>query len=367
MIAAGNSRKADRLQLIAFAGAGVAVFALLLNLDFFSRPGTDEVLTGLLHHAFVLGCMLILTAGSRTVSVGTLGVFWLLGVWSVYAVSYLVEDMLGSIAGASGKDELMLVWLAPLAEETTKLLPVALYFLLASRAGRHPSMSDGMLLGFMVGAGVSFQEDAQFGETLVSGDGWSAATPWTAVFPTISPLDSYFALNHALWAAISGLSIGVAMMLRPWRWAWVVAFVGPVLSFTNHLMSNQFTYSEFGVNALLNRAQGRDVPWFYDLVRDVSFGGRLPMAALILGALAVVLAERVILKSTFNRDQRFPPLTIAFGAQLLRNGATRDGMVRIREAQRYLSLRRSFYFARWRFSQPEASSVLREPDVAAVG
>ena len=86
MIAFGAARP-ERLRLISLAGAGLAVCALLLKLDFFFRPGTDDVLTGLAHHAFVLGCMLILTAGSRTVSAGTLGVFWLVGVWSVYAIS----------------------------------------------------------------------------------------------------------------------------------------------------------------------------------------------------------------------------------------------------------------------------------------
>ena len=164
----------------------------------------------------------------------------------------------------------MIVWLAPLVEEAAKLTPVVLYFLLAFRTGAQPSMSDGLLLGFMVGAGVSFQEDAQIGKILVSGDGWGAAKPWTIVFPTVSPLDSYFALNHALWCALSGLSIGVAMVLRHWRWARVAAFAGPVLAFTNHLMSNQFTSSAFGVNALLNRARGNEVPWFYDLVRATS-------------------------------------------------------------------------------------------------
>src|SRR5262245_18779622 len=99
-----------------------------------------------------------------------------------------------------------MVGLAPLTEEVLKLLPVAVYLLLSARTGsRRPSMSDGLLLGFVLGAGVTFQEDAHYGAILGSGDGWSAAPPWTAAFPMLSLLDTHLVLNHALWAALGGL------------------------------------------------------------------------------------------------------------------------------------------------------------------
>lgn len=169
-MAAGNLWRTDRSQLISLAAAGVAVAAILLNIGFFFRPGTFEVLGGLAQHAFVLGLLILLTSGSRTVSLGTLGIFWLLGVWSVLSVTYLVQKQLVSILGADIEGEFVIVWLSTFPDEALKLAAVALFFVLAVRAGRQPSMSDGLLLGFVVGAGVAFHEDAHVGELLLSGD-----------------------------------------------------------------------------------------------------------------------------------------------------------------------------------------------------
>jgi hypothetical protein len=173
MSVAANLRGLDRARLIALAGAGVALGAILWNLGSFLRPGFDDVLGGLAHHAFVLGLLLALTAGSRTVRLGTLGIFWLIGVWSVYAVAYLLESGLASLFDADTDGSFVTIWLAPFVEETMKLLPVAAFLLLAVRRGRQPSMSDGLLLGFMVGAGVSFMG------TLTSERSWSRETVGT--------------------------------------------------------------------------------------------------------------------------------------------------------------------------------------------
>jgi hypothetical protein len=337
--------------LISLAAAGVAVAAILLNIGFFFRPGTFEVLGGLAQHAFVLGLLILLTSGSRTVSLGTLGIFWLLGVWSVLSVTYLVQKQLVSILGADIEGEFVIVWLSTFPDEALKLAAVALFFVLAVRAGRQPSMSDGLLLGFVVGAGVAFHEDAHVGELLLSGDGWGAAKPWSMVFPTVSPLDSsdsYFSLNHALWGALSGLSVGAAAMLRHWRWVWPVAVAGPLLALSNHVMANHFTFSEFGTRALLNRVSGGDVPWFYQAVRDLTIGGRLPMLVLIAGAIAVVVVELLIQRWVSKRDRMFPRLPFGRLPQMIGRSTSWPGVARLLAAHRYMCLRRSVYFAAWR-------------------
>ncbi|HLF79086.1 MAG TPA: PrsW family glutamic-type intramembrane protease [Dehalococcoidia bacterium] len=368
MTAAGATWRTDRsrlVRLIGLAGVVVAVGAILLDLGFFFRPGTSEVLGGLAHHAFVLALMLLLTAGSRTVSLSTLGVFWLIGVWSVFGLTYVLQSQLASLFGIDRDGNFMAIWVAPFTEEALKLAPVAIYLLLAARSGyRHPSMSDGLLLGFMVGAGVTFQEDAHYGEILGSGAGWGAATPWTTVFPTISPLDKYFALNHALWAALSGLGIGAAVMLRHWRWIWPIALAGPVLSFTNHLMANHFTTTEFGTQFLLRRASGGDVPWFYDTVRTLTDGGRLPMLILIAGAVVVVAVEWMILRWVTKQDRMFPPLPIARVFGLLGRSTSKTGAPQLLAAERYVSLRRSVYFAGWRTKRTGGSPGVIDVDVA---
>jgi RsiW-degrading membrane proteinase PrsW (M82 family) len=368
MSAVGNMWRTDRWRLIGLAGIGVAFASILMNLGFFFRPGTSEVLGGLSHHAFVLGLMLVLTSGSRTVSLGTLVAFWLLGLWGVFGLTYVLQSQVVSISGADIDGEFVSVWLAPFSEEALKLAPVAIFLLLAARGGyRHPSMSDGLLLGFMVGAGVTFQEDAHYGEILGSGDAWGAAKPWTAVFPTITPIDSYFALNHALWAALSGLTIGAAVMLRHWRWTWPIALAGPVLSVSNHLMANHFASTEFGTSFLLRRVSGGGVPWFYQTVRDLTDGGRVLMLVLIAGAVAVVVAEGSILRWVTKRDRMFPALSSAHIFGLLARITTRAGAAQVLAANQYTLLRRSVYFAGWRTKLAGGNPVVTDADLAALG
>ena len=346
MTAVANMWQMDKRSLIALAGAAIALLMLALHLGFFFRPGTMDVLGGFAQHAFVLGWMLLLTAGSRTVSLPVLGAFWLFGVWGVFGLTYLFQDQLISILGLNVDGNFVPIWLAPLMEEPLKLAPIAIFLLLAARNGyRHPSMSDGLLLGFMVGAGVAFHEDAHTRE--VFGSGWGAATPWSAVMPSAGFYD-HFALNHALWGAFSGLTFSAALMLRHWPWAWAITLIGPLFSFTNHLMWNHFATTEFGTQFLLNRASGADVPWFFQTIRDVTAGGRVTMLALVLCILAVVVAESLILRWVSKRDRMFPALPRAQAFHLLRRATSIAGFAQLIAADSYARLRRAVYYAGWR-------------------
>jgi RsiW-degrading membrane proteinase PrsW (M82 family) len=350
--------RTDRSRLIGLVGVAVAVVALLLNLGFFFRPGVGEVLGGLAHHAFVLGWMLVLTSGSRTVSLGTLGVFWLIGVWTVSGLAYLLESQLASLFGADVDDTLVPVVISPFVEEATKLLPVAIFVLLACRGGwRQLAMSDGMLLGFMVGAGLSFNEDAHYAQILVSGDGWDAAPPWTTVFPTISEVsDKAVALNHALWAALSGLSIGVAVMFRHRRFAWAIALIGPLLAVTNHSLVNYLVDDPF-------RGAGRGtVGEPFGTLQTLTDGGHVALLVLVAGAITVVVVELLVLRWVGKRDRMFPPLSIARIVDLVARGATRTGAARLLSASRYLRLRRAVYLAAWRAHLAGGDPMVAEDD-----
>jgi RsiW-degrading membrane proteinase PrsW (M82 family) len=352
--------RTDRARLVGLVGVAVAVVALLLNLGFFLRPGVGEVLGGLAHHAFVLGWMLVLTAGTRTVSLGTLGVFWLIGVWTVSGLVYLLESQVASLIGANIDRGFVPVVLSPLVEETIKLLPIAIFVLLASRGGwRQLSMTDGMLIGFVIGAGLSFNEDAHYGQILVSGDGWGAAAPWSTAFPTLSEVtDKALALNHALWAALSGLSIGVAVMFRHRRFAWAIALVGPLLAVTNHSLVNFLVDDPF-------RGAGRGaVPEPFSTLQTLTDGGRVALLVLVAGAITVVVVELLVLRWVGKRDRMFPPLSIARIVDLVARSATRAGAARLLSASRYLRLRRAVYFAAWRAHLAGAVPMVAEDDYA---
>jgi hypothetical protein len=367
----GNQWLARHSQLIGLIGAAIAVSGLVVQGDFLLRPGAGGVLRGLAQHGFVLGLFLVLTARSRTVSLPTLGAFWLLGVWAVVFLAYLIEEPFGRLLGADASSEIVggrLIqtsdtfvpdYWSPIVEETLKLAPVALYLWLQGRGGRRlPSMSDGLLLGFMVGAGASFHEDAHVGKVFLSGAGWDAGTPWTVILPTVSPVGDLFLLNHAVWGALSGLSIGVAMMFRHRRWAWLVAAIGPALALSNHMMGNHFSGNILGQ---LGRA---DVPWLFSTIRSLTSDGKLPMIVLILGGIAVATGDWLILRWVSKRDRMFPPLPTAHLYGLLKQANSRQGFKRLVAAERYLRLRRTVYFAGWRTKRAGGAPQVTRTDFA---
>ncbi len=360
MTAAVVIQRRSRADLIVLAGVIVSAAAVVVQIDFMTRPGLADTLGGLAHHAFVLCLLLVVTARSRTVSLGMLGIFWLLGVWGVFELAYFVERQSSDIFGVDAAGYFFPVWMAPFIEESMKALPVLLYFVLAGRGGyRHPAATDGLLLGFMIGAGVSFHEDAHVGQILVSGDGWSAAKPWTAIFPTISPIgDGIFALNHALWAALSGLAIGVAMTLRHWRWAWALAVFGPLFAVTNHIMSNYFTSF---TNLLLNRG---NVPGKFDTIRDLTNAGRIPIGFLVGAAILVAAGEWWALRWVGRRERMLPAVGLRRYAGLVARSLSKSGAAELLAGERYLLLRRRLYFQGWRAAHAGAVPSITDADIA---
>jgi hypothetical protein len=268
-----------------------------------------------------------------------------------------LEEPLGQAFGAENSDTFVNKLWAPFVEEVLKLAPVAVFLMLASRGRRQPSITDGLLLGFMVGAGVSFHEDAHVSKLFVSGEGWGEATPWTLLLPTITPIANIFSLNHAVWGALSGLGLGAAVMYRHRAWTRTIAALGLLLAMTNHMMVNHFAGDEQGALELLGRS---DPNWFFELIKDLSGGGRVPMTALVAGAIAAAVLETRMLRSVERRDRLFPGISWAEISARLKRVNTRAGLDQTVATERYLRLRRTVYFAGWR-----AAANGRQPEVTA--
>jgi hypothetical protein len=344
--------------MVTLAGTTVALFLVLLNLGFFFGAGTDDVLTGLAYNGFVLGWMLVLTSGSRTVLLGTLGIFWLLGLWAVTGAGYLLEQGLIGVSGVERTDSVVAVWYASIAEETLKPLAVAFYFVLAWRRDhRLPSISDGLLLGFVVGAGLKFHEDAHIG--IVTGQGWSAVTPLSSFLPTIELWNDQVYTDHAVRGALEGLSVGAAAMLWPWRRAaLVVGLAGSVIMFWGHVMWNYF------VDHPAQAVGAEDAPFLFSTLQAVLDNGRVPLLILLAGAVAAVVAESLILRWVGKRDPIFPPLPFARIVPLLKRCNTKAGMAELLSVERYVTLRRAIYYAGWRTNRAGGSPEISNADYA---
>lgn len=354
MTAATRMWQMDRNRVIAVAGIGVSVLAVLANVGFFFGAGVGEVLRGAAYSAFVLGWMLLLTARSRTVSLTTLGIYFLLGVWAVTSLGYLLQDGFIRLVGGERTDEWVATWLASFTEEGLKALAVVGFYVLATRDGRRwPSISDGMMLGLVVGAGLKFHEDAHIG--IVTGHGWSSETSLSTVLPTIEAYVGYVYTDHAVRGALEGLGVGAAAMLWHWRPARLIGLAGVFVMFWGHVMWNHFVDNP-----------SEDVPAFYAALRAVLANGMVPAWLLLAGAIAAVLAELMVLRWVGTRDRVFPPLPAKRLFDLAKRANTKAGLLQLMAADRYLRLRRSVYYAAWRTRQAGGYPDVADADTAAL-
>lgn len=337
--AVASFRRPSRWQVVALVGVAICLLLILLEASFFLRPGPIDVLRGLAHHLFVIALLLVITVGTRTVSVASLGLFWLVGVFPVVFLAMVLQWLPAELLGTGPESPVSTV-VVPIIDSAVYLVPVAAYYAIAIRAKLQPAVSDGLLIGFAVGAGYAFFEDAVIGDILLSGDGWLAARPWSLFAPTISEVGDGIALNHALWAALGGLSLGVAVMLRHRRHAWLIALIGPILTAVNHGVTNLIA-SSFSVG-------GRGgLPPLAAIADLLTLSGVLPLLLIFIGAMAVVALELRILESVSPRWAMLPSVPLATLGRLLARARTAAGVRRYLATGRYARLRRVFMYSAW--------------------
>jgi RsiW-degrading membrane proteinase PrsW (M82 family) len=317
---------ARRLTLVWRVAAAVTLLVFLWQWPFFVGTDFGRVGTYLIHHGYVLGWMLLVTSFTRTIPLRTLAAFWFVGVFPVMALTLLLSR---PIDGLFGGGELAYAYLGPLFEELIKPLPVlALFAYRAWRGGWQLSATDGLLLGFMVGAGFGFHEDAGYLRTWGSGFG---ATEWSVLFPTVSYFRGNLAPYHDTLAAAVGLAIGFGFLFRRYRLAWVVPVVVWLVVLAEHITGNLLDIS--------GRAPGPA-----EAIRGIIQGGQGVLIVLVVGIVAAVVLEALILRSVARRDPLFPPIPVRDFITALQAG-TGDGVRKLQTMRGYARLRRSLYYS----------------------
>src|SRR5580658_4965898 len=177
----------------------LTVLLLFLQLPFFFSPGIMNASSNLIYHAYVFGWMVALFWTRFTIPLRTAITFLLLGIYPAMFLSVLLSQPFLAI------HSLVAFFAVPFIEEAAKLLPVAVYLWYFHRTNRwQPSASDGLLLGWLVGAGFAFHEDAMSG--IVFGQGWFGSR-YSPLLPTIGGSGAAFQPGHALWTAFAGMAI----------------------------------------------------------------------------------------------------------------------------------------------------------------
>lgn len=333
-----------RARYVTIGGVAIALISLALQLPLFLQDGPVELLRGLLQQLFVMVLLLLATVSTRTVSLGLLGIAFLVGALPVMAVALLLEFLPAQVFGYESAIVSM-VWV-PIVEELIKLLPVGLYFAYVVKAtDRQPAITDGLLLGFAVGAGFAFYEDGLAGGIAGQGDGWFDVVPWSLLLPTLSRLGDFVIGNHALWTATAGLGLAAAFFFRPRRWAWVVAAVALLLAILPHMVFNYFSGDFGGLLGALGRGE---VPPLVAVPQLLLVNGFLPIVALLVGIAAVVAFELRSLAWVAAREPTFPSVALRDQLRLLGGATRRAGFAPLQAVDLYVRRLRSVYYAAWR-------------------
>lgn len=350
------------LRLIGLASFALTILVFLWQLPHF-LAGNNEVFPQfanafrdvLVHQAWTLGVLLVLTAFTRTVSLRTVVAFWFLGVFAVHTLLVVIGTPFIEPLGI----DTVAVWVAPFNQTVVMALVVFGFYVLASRKGTHPSISDGLLIGFAMGAGVGFHEDmtyervgsvgpgAEYGSAGASGETiW-----WSYLFPAINYVSllnirqlgrgdiGAFTLYHPGWGALIGVGLGLAFVNRHRLPAWLAGVGVMLVTFTEHMSAN-WKMTQQGVPPIVGGLfVGGDV-W------GVS---ELAVYVLLTAIVAGIGYDLVTLRRTGRTYDAFPGALVALrrlGQGV--NGGVSNSVRRLLALTAYARLRRAVLLQLWR-------------------
>ena len=330
-------------------GLALAAAAFLWAVPF--AGSMTRALTNMGYSAYVLTWLLIITAFGRTVPLRLVATAFFAGTFPAMVVALGIGFPLGGILGTESR--LFDSVLVPLLEESLKALPVLIILtLLARRGAWHPSITDGLLLGYAAGAGYALHEDAMYGR--VVGSGFNGAD-LRFLFPTISDtrllgVGRAFSVGHAEWTALVGAAIAAAFFFRNRaRWSWAAPLV--VLALV--------TFDHGSLNNLVGEGGAGASPQ----LRAIMLSGRLALYLLLAACAAAIATEAFVLRRMAERGPRYPSIPASLMLALLRTRtrAALRGVGLIREHGR---VRRAALYAAWVGATPAeapASAVAEQP------
>lgn len=343
-ISAASISSSPRWPIIWRVSAALTLIIFFWQWSFFLGDGfggvdLPRVWGYAIHHVYILAWLLLVTSFTRTLPLRTLAAFWFVGVFPVMALILLITRPIDALLGGG---ELASSFLGPLFEELIKPLPVVAFFAYRVwRRGWQLSASDGLLLGFVVGAGFAFHEDAAYDR--IWGDGFGAHSPWGLLFPTLGSSRSTLLPGHDSLNALIGLAVGFAFLYRRYRYAWVVPLAVWLIVVADHITGNIMDISGRG-------------PLPAEIIRTLLFDGVALLAMLVVGIVIAIFLEWRILRSIERQDPLFLPIPPRDFLSVLRH-RTRTSLRRLQAMRVYARQRRSVYYTVW--SEPTLAADKR--------
>jgi len=199
--------------LQALSWAGLAVSLLILT---FSAPrlleqggGAGLVLGNVAQYGWTIALLALAFAWTRTIGLRALAGAVLAGFFGVASLAVLIGKPLVDRLGSDSPYVTLLF--APVTEELLKLLPVALFLLLAARSRRwRPSVGDAVLFGFAVASGFAIYENILYGRG--TDGGWFTTLPLSLLLPSIVTRGPMLVGGHAVYTGLASLGLAVSII-----------------------------------------------------------------------------------------------------------------------------------------------------------
>jgi RsiW-degrading membrane proteinase PrsW (M82 family) len=269
-------------------GLVVAIVLLVASLPrLAAEGGWADLLRVAGYHWYALAWLLVVSVTLRAVRLQRVLAAWLFGFAGAAVLVHLLWSPLAELLSVD--EDGVNVWLVPPLEELVKLLPVALVVGLGARRLAQPGMVDTLILGYAVGAGYNFHEDALWGRSTSSG----FEAPWGLLFPSFfQPGGDVLIVGHAAWTALAALGLGLLVLHRRRPVLAVIGAVLVVVPILDHMAAND---------------RGERLGWVLDLLYD----HRVPAVLLVAGVASAILLDRSSLRWARRRDHLFGPVSLA--------------------------------------------------------
>ncbi len=293
--------------------------------------GGAEAITAIWTNALFLVPLILIGSLVRTVRIRSIAFMGFAG-GALMGVMYLLAQFLGPLLGSQG----MRAFVMPFLEELLKVLPVLAFLWLGRRTHTWTiGATDVLLLAAASGVGFGVVEDAH----IRAHSGWPDQIDWLPVTELIS---GRLIVGHAIWAALAGATIGLALLLlrarRPALVAVLVGASGFAVAVLDHAANNYGVGASGGFAAFLN---------------FVTAHGWIALTLFFAAVIGCLVADALIVYRRRPDERRYavPPRAAGFRG--------------LRDAWEFLLDRRALAFARYRWQRAPRRLIEEVGRVAA--
>lgn len=280
----GTTRIPVRL-LVLLGGSLVWVVAMVI-------VGGGEAITAIWTNALFLVPLVLVGSLVRTVTLRSVALMVFAG-GALMGVMYLLAQLLGPLLEDGGTRAL----LVPFLEELLKVLPVLGFVWVGRRTHTWAiGATDVLILAAASGAGFGVVEDAY----IRANSGWPDQIDW---LPVTELIGGRLIVGHAIWTALAGATIGLALLLRTRRPLVVpiaVAASGFLVSVVDHAANNSSSLASGSLGDLLN---------------VISQNGWTPLWLFFAAAIGCLAVDAWIVYRRLPNERRYPRPPHAAGAR----------------------------------------------------